>query len=377
MPVWQSRRARLSVFDIGGSMDRKKVSGVKQHGRAKESANEPVFIVKRASRFGGLDYLHISLIVLIVILVAFAFELSTFKTTVQCNYGAHLNGTCITPEYNSTQALGAAEQIIASYSAINSSLALLPYYVLPNESNVSYMGNQNEWLVTMPYKDPFTGQKLIFSMTLYGQNLSLAHPFMQTLSPISHTQNKAIGEGAISLSGKVLCTTAPPYPVYMITDPYAPGAFSAIRDAINASEKYNSTINMTYKFIFEGNSVEKYSKYGINGTQLLGMYLACASAQPKFNDFMSNLSIVFNGNPLSEGILSSIVNGSDLNVSEFNTCMESVPSVMEHQAQLAVFYNITETPTFIVDCKYQAIPQTLDSAINYTLEHANATASTG
>ena len=362
---------------MDGFMERKKPTNAKQRGYAKGSAKEPVFIVKRASRLGGLDYLHISLIVLIVILVALAFELSTFKTTVQCSYGAGLNGTCITPKYNSTQALGAAEQIIASYSTINSSLALLPYYVLPNESNVSFMGNQNEWLVTMPYKDPFTGQRLMFSMTLYGQNLSLAHPFMQTLSPTSHTQNKAIGVGAISLSGKVLCTTTPPYPAYMITDPYAPGAFSAIRDAINASRRYNSTINMTYKFIFEGNSVEKYSKYGINGTQLLGMYLACASTQQKFGDFMSNLSTVFNGNPLSENILSSIVNGSDLNVSEFNTCMESVPTVMEHQAQLAVFYNITETPAFIVDCKYQAIPQTLDSAINYTLGHAGATASTG
>lgn len=358
-------------------MERKKVGSLKQHGNAKGKANEPVFIVKRASRLGGLDYLHVSLIILVIILIAFAFELSTFKTTVQCNYGAHLNGTCITPKYNSTQAMDAAEQIIASYSTINSSLALLPYYVLPNESNVSFIGRQNEWLVTMPYKDPFTNSRLTFSMILYGQNLSLARPFMQTLSPVSHTQNMAIGAGAISLSGKVLCTSKPPYPVYMITDPYAPGAFSAIRDAINASAKYNSTINMTYKFIFEGNSIEKYHTYGANGTQLLGMYLACASAQPKFNDFMSNLSTVFDGNPLPGGILSSVVDGAGLNVSQFNTCMESVPNVMEHQAQLAVFYNITETPAFIVDCKYQAIPQTLDSVINYTIQHANATTSTG
>jgi hypothetical protein len=52
---------------------------------------EPVFIVKPALKNFGLDYLHIILIALVIILIALAFALSTFK-----------QGTIITNCQNST-----------------------------------------------------------------------------------------------------------------------------------------------------------------------------------------------------------------------------------------------------------------------------------
>jgi len=68
---------------------------------------EPVFIVKPALKRGGLDYLHISLIALVIVLIALAFSLAFFKqgTVVKnCYYGV-VNGTCATQQYNSSQVL--------------------------------------------------------------------------------------------------------------------------------------------------------------------------------------------------------------------------------------------------------------------------------
>jgi len=336
----------------------------------KPAKAEPVYILKPAFKRGGLDYLHISLIAFVIILIALAYALSTFKTTLICSYGT-LNSTCITPKHNSTQALGAAERILASYSTMNSSLSLLPYYALVNRSTVEYLSNTSEWLIVIPYINPFTNETLSFSMLVNDSNLSLVLPFQQTIAPLVYVNNKVVAPGTISLYGRTDCSSSAPIPTYSITDPYAPGALQSILRATNASKRYDGEVNITYYFIFTGNAAQLYRAYGVNETQLMGAYLKCATGQGKLGAFTSNLTTAFHGYPLSNSTLSQVAAESYLNASLLSTCLKTVYISLEYQARLAAFYNVTQTPTFIINCRYQTLPQTLDKAINYALAHAS------
>ncbi len=338
----------------------------------RDKKQEPVFLVKPVSRHGGLDNLHISLIVLAVLLAALAFVLANFHSTVVCAAG-ELNGTCITPIHTPAQAIGAAGKAIAAYSSLNSTLALLPYYSLMNESVASYIANRNEWLVTVPYIDPFTGEHLNFTMMFYDSNLTLAQALTQTIMPSAYSGKSVVALGTVELQGRSPCTYTSPVPVYMFVDPYAPSALQDMAAAANFSAAHASEVNMSYKFIFSSYAISRYKQYGVNGTQLLGGYLACASAQPRFAQFIGNLSAVYSGSPLSGSLLYQIANASGLDMGEFSSCMQNVSVALVHQAQLAYIYNVTVNPSFVVNCKYSTIPQQLGNAVGYALNQLNAT----
>ncbi len=340
---------------------------------------EPLLIIKPASHMGGLDYLHISLIILVVILIALLVVMSTFKVvkTVTkakvCQYGI-VNSTCVQPKYNSSQALTAAENIIAGYARVNSSLSLLPYYIEPNDSNVSYLNNSREWLVVMPYKDPVArNETLNISILLYSSNLTLVEPFTQLVPPPSPISgNTAEGSGAIKLADKVACNTTEPIPAYYITDPYAYNALSSLQKIINETNSYNGKINTTYYFIFTGYSQSLYPTYGINKTQLLGKYLACASSQPDFGMFVNYINKNFNYVPMSNSTLSKYAELSYLNMTEMKSCMYNITDTMDYQSELAKYYNVTQTPEIILNCQYETIPERFNSAANYTLSQLNS-----
>lgn len=338
---------------------------------AKNKKDDSVLIMKSAKGFFGLDYLHITLIVLVLILVALAFTLSHYtpgSVLQNCNYGSLANGTCATPQHNSSDALGAAERVLASYATVNSSLSLLTYYSLVNQSKVSYLMNQSKWLVTIPYIDPLANNQTYYtSMIFYDSNLSLAQIYIQTLKPYTSTQNKVVGLGVIGIHGQTGCVASTPFPAYTFLDPYAPGAMQSLFSTINATNKYSSSLNMTYKFIFTGYAASHYGAYGPGDTQVLGADLFCASQQPSFPAYVSNLSKVFVGNPIDNVTLQSIASSSSLNITEFNSCLNNSTNILEHQAQLAALYNITTTPAYVLNCQYVAIPQTLNEAINYTI----------
>jgi hypothetical protein len=331
---------------------------------------EPVFILRPAIKNYGLDYLHIELMAIVVILIALAFALAYFKPGVvvkSCAYGA-VNGTCALPVHNGTQALAAAERVIASYSTINTSFSLLPYYALVNESKVAYLPDQSAWFIDVPYIDPFLSNTIFnFSMLLSDSNLSLENSFSTMIKPVLYTNNTVVAPGTVSLYGEALCTTSKPVPVYLVTDPYATGAMPALYSALNASRRFGSEINMSYDFIFAGSSISLYSGYGAANTQLLGQYLSCASRQSDFRDFISNLSIAYTGVPLSNSTLYDVAQGSSLNISSLDACLSNSVTSLNYQAKVAELYHVITTPEFIVNCKYATIPQTLDSAINYSL----------
>ncbi len=239
-----------------------------------KGAKEPVFLVKSASKHGGLDYLHIGLIALVIVLIALSFSLANFKSVIVCQYGVSK----------------------------------------------------------------------------------------------SITNNSVIAQGVVSVSGKTTCVSNTPEPVYLITDPYAPGAISSILQAINISKAHSNEINMSYKFVFSGYSISKYKNYGEEQTQLLGAYLACGSTQKEFPQFMNTLNTVYNGSPLPNDTLYSMAQASGFNMSSFGNCMANAPATLLRQEQLASFYNVTFTPVFIANCKYEAIPATALDAINYSIE---------
>jgi hypothetical protein len=99
---------------------------------------------------------------------------------------------------------------------------------------------------------------------------------------------------------------------------------SALRTAIKASTAYGNSIKMNYYFVFSGYSVSKYKGYGVNTTQYLGRYLSCAAKQQRFNDFVSNLSIGYDGSPLSNLTLYQMALGSGLNTSALGSCIDNI-----------------------------------------------------
>ena len=337
----------------------------------KSGKEEPVFLVKPVARKAGLDYLHISLMALVVILVGVALALSFSKpgTIVKgCEYGS-VNGTCITPQHNSTQALSAAMSILAAYKYSNTSLSLLPYYVMVNQSKASYVPSTGSWLVTAPYVDPFAHNATYnLSLVLYDSNLSLKQAFLSTMPPNTTTNDSVSAYGAIAISGKEACATKAPIPVYLVTDPYAPGAMQAIQKAINVSSHYAGDVNMSYYMIFTDYEVSHYHAYGQNNTQALGYYLYCSSKQSGFQAYIANLTKIYDGEPISAPVLQNVALGSGLNVTELTDCVNSSTSALDGQLALAQLYGVaTDTPAFVVNCKYQALPQTVGSAISYAL----------
>ncbi len=335
---------------------------------------EPVFIVKPALKHGGLDYLHISLIALVVILVALAFTLAYFKpaTLLQgCQYGL-VNGTCAAPQYNSTQALGAAERILASYVYINTSLSLLPYYSQTNKANVSFVPSSNMWMVDIPYVDPLANNSVFhITLLLSGKNLTLVRPLIETISPPRRTNNSVVSFGTVQIYGKTFCQTKAPFPVYLVVDPYAPGVFAGLAKAYNLTQAYQKELNLSYYFVFTNYSSKWYAGYGIQQTQLLGEYLYCSAQQNDVFGYADNVSKIYDGRPISNQTLYQTAVGSGLNPGVLKSCIANSTTVLSYQAQLAKFYNIQFTPQFIVDCKYSSIPQTVESAINYTQSQLN------
>ncbi len=348
--------------------------------RNAKKQNEPILLVKPASRMFGLDYLHVSLIVLVIILIGLAFALSGFKpgpTLTNCPYGVSNGSVCANTVHSSSQVLSAAEMILASYSATNSSLSLIPYYSLINKINVSYAPSLKEWLVVVPYIDPLANNQMFYmSLLLYDSNLSLATPFIQSLRPITPTQNQAVALGTISIYGKSLCSYNTPIQVYDIVDPYAPGSIQSFYTGINATKEYGNKINVTYKVVFTGFAIDKYKNFGINQTQAVGESLWCASKQPQyFQAYLNNFTILYTYNPLPNTTMSQFAAGAGMNMTQYNACMLRAPQVLNAQALLTQFYGITITPAYIVNCKYLTLPQTLNDAIGYSLgQIANGTA---
>ncbi len=334
-------------------------------GRAKE---QPVFVV-RSTRMGGLDYLHISLLVLVAVLIGLAFALAYFQPGIMlkdCPYGV-LNDTCAPAPYNASQVMSAVGRVLDGYARSNSSLSLLAYYSMPNRTSFSYSADTGEWVAIVPYVDPFYNNETLNATFVLSNTLALKQSFLSMVNPARPGNDTVVAFGTIALSGKSLCAYRQPIPVYFISDPYVPGFVGYLNGAVNMSRKYAGRVNMSYYFIASQYAASKYAQYGAGTTQNLLRYLACASSQSGFGRFVSNLSIGYTGNPLSNSTLHDMVLGSGLNSTRFSACLANVSSALVAQSTLASFYNVQSVPAYIVDCRYGSIPDVVGGAINYTL----------
>jgi hypothetical protein len=333
---------------------------------------EAVFIVKPVAKGYGLDYIHVTLAVLVVILVGLAFALAAFKPAAtvapSCSTSNAVSNCITTPQHNSSQVLMAASEALVYYSTLNTSLSLLPYYSLMNRSRASYVPYGREWLVVVPYVSPYNSLVVYnFSMLIYDSNLSVKNAFINSVMPLVRTGKSVAGLGAVSIDTTSACNTTKPLPVYLITDPYAPGAFAAINSSIAASKKYGDSVDVSYFMVFSRFAISHYAGFSAGQTQLIGNYMYCASKQKNFPQFISNLSIAYNGDPLSNLTLTNVAQGSSLQMGDLGSCLANSSTAIDYQSELASHYNITSTPLLIVNCKYLTIPQTLDYAINYSL----------
>ncbi|MGC8587268.1 MAG: hypothetical protein ACP5K9_03220 [Candidatus Micrarchaeia archaeon] len=346
-------------------MEKRKNARNASHGK------EPEIIVKRVGRLGGLDSIHVSLIILVLLLIAvllvtsYSKPISVRNTTAEnCTYGM-LNGTCISPIHTQSEVAAQAERILASYGYINSSLSLLPYYSDVGNMSISYIPTSREWLVRIPVLNAVSGAKLYASLVMYDSNLSLAVPYLQTVAPSSIVGNRVVSEGVILASGKFACEIQNPLQVYLFIDPYAPGSISGLEEIENLSSRFGGKLNVTVKVLYGPYSQIVASQYGAQNAQALGQYILCASMQRNFSRFVGGLNAIYSNSYVPAATLSQLAKFSGINSSLLDSCMANATSLMNRQALLAKFYNITSTPIVVTDCMYLSLPQTTLNAICY------------
>jgi hypothetical protein len=333
---------------------------------------EPSILVKPVSQFGGLDNIHVALLVLVVILILTIVAISshTHITLVNvtqgqnCSYGS-INGTCATAVHNETQIKSYVERILASYANINGSLSILPFISNVSQINASFIPSLRQWYVSVPYTVPTTSNTYILSYMINDRNLNLSGSFVQNPPPPQISNNHVVTTGVIQLSQKTSCSINGIIPVYWFTDPYAPGALSSLVNETNLQKSFGSKVNITLKVLFTQYSAAMASKYGINNTLNMQKYLLCGSLQKNFSKFVSALNSTNNGLYLPTAVLRDIALQSGLNMSSLDSCISNSQQAIDAQAVLAKYYNITSSSSVITDCQYLSVPQTARNAICY------------
>jgi hypothetical protein len=345
--------------------------------KKEKTQKEPQIVVRPIGKFGGLDSIHLSLIALVVILIALLAVISYSKPQVINNTTAtttitttmQYTNTTSKPMHTAAEVANKTEQILASYNYINinSSLSVyLPYFSLVNNMSISYMPSVKEWNVIVPIKNPYTGQQFNAAFQLYDSNLSLANSYMQMVMPSRILGNKVVYPGVISMSGKFTCNTNKPVQVFWFIDPYAPGSVLSLENFSSLEQEFGSNINASVKILYGAYSQIIGSKYGEANAQILGKYIFCASQQKNFSKFITSLNAIYSNNYLSEQSLLAIAKYSSLNMSSISSCIANSTTIINRQALLAEYYNITATPAVVVDCSYLALPQTVENAVCYS-----------
>ncbi|MEM3180924.1 MAG: hypothetical protein QXY86_00870 [Candidatus Micrarchaeaceae archaeon] len=327
-----------------------------------KGAKEPRIIVKPIGRFGGLDGIHLALIIVIMLLIALLLVVSYSKPVIikQAN-----NTTIAKPIHNSTEVLEQVQKLLASYSTANSSLSLLPYITEVQNASATYVPSAKEWLVKVPAENPSTGIAFSLSFLVNDTNISNVLPLIQTAMPSVIGNNSVVYQGVIKLYNKYQCSTQKPLQLYWFIDPYAPGSVRSLLNATALGSEFGKNISIDIK-IFSTQATQAIAKtYGIANAQLLGKFIFCASNQSGFAAFVSNLNSEYTGSFMSLSELSNIANESGLNYAPLMQCVNSSQAIINNQALLAQYYNITQTPSTVVDCEYMTIPETARNAICY------------
>jgi protein-disulfide isomerase len=342
---------------------------------------EPKIVIRPIGKFGGLDNIHIALIILVAILIGLLAIISYSKpqvvfmnqssnTSSLCaNQISQLNASYQKPLHTEAEVLNYTKRIIATYNFINinSSLGVyIPFYSYVNEINLSYMPSLKEWHAVVPVLDPATNSTFFVSFDIYDSNLTLAKSYIETISPSKVLNYMAVSKGVILIPGKFACSTNSSVNVFWFMDPYAPGSVYSLEYIPKLESEFGKNVNITVKILYGEYTDLMGSRYGITNAQYLGKYILCASQQKNFTNFIINLNAIYSNNYMSNQTLYSIAKFSDLNMSMLNSCIQNSTTLINRQALLAEYFNITTTPSVVVNCNYLTIPQTAYEGVCFT-----------
>ncbi len=342
----------------------------------KDSVKEPSVVIRPLGSMGGLDNIHLALVVLVVVLVALLLAVARSKpvpivanytasnSVLNCTYGL-ADGKCVLPESNVSQVTLAAERFLASYNYINTSLSLLPYISNVSAMRMAYDPADAQWYVSMPAKNPGSDSSFTFAMAINDRNTSQVTPLIQTVRPGMQSNDFVASEGVVQIAGQPGCSVSSPLQVYWFMDPYSPGAVSSLSNMTSLQSSLGPRINASVKILYTQYSQSVASQHGLNDTLALGSYLFCASRQSGFGNFLGRVDSAYNGSYISPAQLQPLAGDAGLNMSGMNSCLASAQTLVQRQGLLARYYNITSSPAVVTDCRYLAIPQTELEAIRY------------
>ncbi len=342
--------------------------------KSDKKIKEPSMVIKPIGRFGGLDNLHMSLIVVIVLLLLLLLTVSygkpilinntTNSTIPICNLTTGAN--CSGAMHSQAQIKTLSERILASYANVNSSLSLLPYISNISSLNAIYLQASKSWYVSLKAKNPNGNLTFTFAFLINDVNTSQITPLLQTVAPSKISNNTVVSTGVVQLSSKyVSCLTPSPIQVYWFIDPYALGAVKSLLNASNIMQQYGSQVNLTMKISAGSDTQRVGSQVGLANALYLSKYVLCASQQQNFTSFATNLNQAYSNGYVPQNTLISIANLSKLNNVQLNQCLSTSGQAINSQALLVQYYNITQTPLAVVNCHYLAIPQTVKQALCY------------
>ncbi|MDE1828490.1 MAG: hypothetical protein KGH65_05000 [Candidatus Micrarchaeota archaeon] len=336
---------------------------------AKKLKEEPKIVVRPIGRLGGLDGIHVALILLVAILAALLLVVSNSQPitnstgSLNCTFGS-VNGTCA-PMHNLSSVKMRVGQILASYAFVNGSLSVLPYFSSMQNLSAEYIPQSKEWFASVPATNPLTGERFYTSFLLYDSNLTLVRPYIQTVSTSKVVSNYVVSAGVVQLSGKVACLQQKPLQQYWFIDPYAPGSIASLNNLTSIQQRFGGGLNATIKIVSGSATLAIAQKQNVNNTQALGKYIFCAAPQSNFTRFVANLQSFFSNTYIAPSFLAQLANQSRLNLTSLNSCIATSTPTLNAQVILAQYYNITATPSVVTDCTYQSIPQTASKAVCY------------
>jgi hypothetical protein len=357
---------------------------------AKKKQDNIDIVVKPVGNLGGLDRIHVALGILVLILVALLLMVTysyhspvisnatTTTTTINnnnsntislktCAY-SFVNGTCApNPVHSQAEVMSQLEKIIASYNNVQGQISLLPYLSKIQNSTIIYNPNNQVWYAVIPALNPNTENNFYITFSIYDKNLSVQFATTQMAQPSEILNNSVVSQGVVSLSGKFACKSNNSVQVYWFMDPYATGSVQSLQKEIALQNRFGRSVNVSLEMLYGPASSSIANTAGTANTQQLERYILCASKQNNATNFETNLQSAFSEQYISGSILSSIANASKLNISSLNQCVNSANTtvLLNRQALLAEYYNISTTPVVIVNCKYMAIPQTTYNATCY------------
>lgn len=329
---------------------------------------EPSVVIRPIGRLGGLDNLHITLLIALAVLMLLAALVAyskpvTIANITNCTYGS-ANNTCITPLHNASFVGALAERVLASYATVNSSLSLIPFISNVSTINAAFVPQSRAWLVSLSARNLGSNQTFRVAFLISDTDTSQITPLLQTAKPSMISNNSVVSLGVVRLNDKPACG-ANSTQVYWFVDPYAVGALKSLQNATALETQFGSKVNLTVKIVAGADTQRIASSYGLGNAEALGMYAFCASQQSGFSSFVSNLNSLYSGSYLSANVLSNIANFSNLNRTALNSCLGGAVPKINAQGLLAQYFNITQTPVAIVSCQYLAIPQTAKQAVCY------------